>query len=233
VISKPEWNFVFVAVSKTGSSSIRHRLVKLGAAEPGGKDGFSFIDYKHAQHYNIQEYRQILGDELDDRFKFAFVRNPWSRLVSNFTMLTRGKVTTIPRDWRGDPARFQQWIKKVLDPEYVAKDFCIRGKLCTHERSTLIPQLDWLVDADGNLDVDFIGRFENIRADFHTVLTRIDKVRPLPDKKRFWTLPHHNSTNNKQHYSEYYDDKTRELVGKVFKRDIDYFGYTYEKGPGS
>jgi hypothetical protein len=92
--------------------------------------------------------------------------------------------------------------------------------------------LDRLLDGEGNLDVDFIGRFENIRADFLTVLERINDIHPLPAKKH-WTLPVHNASNNTMHYSEYYDDKTRELVREVFKRDIDYFGYTYEKGPGS
>jgi hypothetical protein len=232
MISKAKWNFVFVAVSKTASSSIRNRLYHLGTFDSHPHhEPYSFIDFKHVQHYNIKEYRQILGDDLDNRFKFAFVRNPWGRLVSSFTMLTRGKCPDLPREYNGDPIKFQEWATKVLDPVYVANEFCMRGKKCTHERSTVIPQLDWLEDEDGNLAVDFIGRFENVREDFFTVLTKIDEISPLPAKK-YWTLPIRNTSNNSKHYSEYYNDETRELVAKVFKKDIDYFGYTYEKAPG-
>ena len=213
MISQPKWNYVFVAVPKTGTTSVHHRLVRLGTAkrrDPGSPP-----------HLNIQEYRQILGDALDSRFKFAFVRNPWSRLVSDFTMRTRGIYPSLPRDWNGDVVEFKKWAheqSKLSQPDSRA--------IWTSN------QLDRLLDADGNLDVDFIGRFENIRADFRTVLEKINNIHPLPDEKH-WTLPLRNASNNSKHYSEYYDDATSELVREHFQKDIDYFGYTYEKGPGS
>jgi hypothetical protein len=189
---------------------MRDRLIRLGTA-----------NYDRPQHLNIQEYRQILGDAIDSRFKFAFVRNPWSRLVSDFTMRTRGIRPSLPRNWNGDTVEFQKWAHT-------------QSKLPQLDSRAIwtCSQLDRLLDADGKLDVDFIGRFENIKADFRTVLERIDAIHPLPAKK-YWTLPLRNVSNNTKHYSEYYDDKTKELVEKVFKKDIDYFGYTYEKGPGS
>jgi hypothetical protein len=180
---------------------MRVRLWRLGTADRV---------YPTPNHLDIQGYRQVLGDDLDSRFKFAFVRNPWSMLVSDFTMRTRGIAPSLARQWNGDVVRFQKWVST---------------------RSN-IPQLNRLLDADGNLAVDFIGRFENIRADFRTVLERINDIHPLPPEKH-WRLPLRNPTNNSKHYSEYYDAKTKKLVEKVFKKDIDYFGYTYEKGPGS
>jgi hypothetical protein len=70
-------------------------------------------------------------------------------------------------------------------------------------------------------NVDYIMRFENLSDDFRNVCSRLDIAQP--------TLPQYNRST-RTHYSKYYDDELRELVRTRFAREIERFGYKFEKG---
>jgi hypothetical protein len=73
-------------------------------------------------------------------------------------------------------------------------------------------------DPFGN--VDYIMRFENLADDFRAVCTAIGISPP--------TLPQYNRSS-RDHYSKYYDDELRELVGARFAREIERFNYAFEE----
>ena len=88
----------------------------------------------------------------------------------------------------------------------------------------VLPVADYLRLDKGRGDpfanVNYIMRFENLADDFHAVCAALDISPPI--------LPRYNRSN-REHYSKYYDDELRELVGARFAAEIERFGYTFEK----
>ena len=66
--------------------------------------------------------------------------------------------------------------------------------------------------------VDFVGRFENLTADFRSVCQTIGVSATLPAFKR-----------TVLDYRGYYTDRTAELVADRFARDIAKFGYVFDE----
>lgn len=172
----------------------------------------SLFGNQGAGHYSSSQYREVFGDAAyDDYFTFAFVRNPWDRLASAYHFLKQGGFNDIDRRWASKHLRhytgFDEFVSDWVTPEHV------RGWV--HFK----PQCDYLCNTDGMLDVDFIGRFERLEQDFQTLCNKLGVERTL------------HSLNHGQHklpgYQALYDDQTRDIVSRVYARDIELLNYSF------
>lgn len=157
----------------------------------------------------------LRAPRYDGYFRFAFVRNPWSRLVSCY----RNKVLEQrpERFWRFvnnyphipfEKMSFADFVRFVCR---VPKDLCDR-----HFR----PQVDLFVEEE----VDFIGRFESYADDLRRVIERSR----LDDKFLKWCNRKINpSLSGPSCYTDYYDDNSRRLVAEKYRDDVERFGYRF------
>ena len=138
-------------------------------------------------------------------FKFAFVRNPWDLQVSSFHHIRRERPHLL-----AGHEDFEEFLRYKLNPNRPYQ---------FHIDTSIELQNDYLVDLHGKVLVDFIGRYENIEADFREACRQIGITPPL--------LAHRRKAKNRSDYRSYYSDATTELVAKRFKKDIDLFDYTF------
>lgn len=185
---------IFIHINKTGGSSIERAL------------GLPF------QHRTAMDIREDIGAaRWQGRFKFAFVRNPWDKVASHY----RFRVKTDQTGLGESRLEFSEWVKRAYgdrDPRYYDNPLMF------------MPQLDWISDEDGQVAVDFIGRFERLADDFQEVCRRIGVHA---------TLPHLKSSGDHD-YRDAYDEAARAIVADRFARDLEHFGYTFDgAGTGS
>jgi chondroitin 4-sulfotransferase 11 len=199
----PESRLIFVHIQKTGGTAIAMAL----GQNPDCAE----------KHFLARDLRKLYGFEIwNTCFKFAFVRNPWDRLVSWWSMIdSRREVFA-----NGDPLnRFQQF---VLERAKTFEEFLVNcdEEIADSDGSKWIyrNQLDYLVDESGRQLVDFIGRFESLQWDLN-VIGRRTFGRPIP-------LAHVNKSAHR-HYSEYFTPVLAKKVASRFERDIDAFGYAF------
>lgn len=198
--------FIFVAIPKTGTHSVRQALRQHLGPEDIEQVGL-FVQKKFpipelAQirhgHLSLAQVRPYLRpEEFDGFFKFAFVRNPFDRFVSYCAFITR------------DGGHFEQ------DPRAVMRHFIDNPPW---QHILFKPQHEFLTGDQGELLSDDVGRVEAMQQSYDRIAERIG----IPKT----ALERVNSSNRKD-YRDYYDPSLMEGVAKLYARDLELFSYEF------
>lgn len=169
----------FVHVPKTGGSAIR-----------------ACVDCDTEGHTPVPD---------TDQFTFAFVRNPYDRLVSGFFYLKEGGINKMDRKWAKDnvqPFTFEGFVKKldsVLDWFHFTPQY-------------------YFITRNGKIAVDFLGRFERINEDFQALCEKLGEDATF----------HKDNTSRHEDYRQYYTKELQDIVYDTYKKDFELFNYKYE-----
>jgi chondroitin 4-sulfotransferase 11 len=202
---------VYVETPKVACSSIKTALAPLCGVDLAAHGG--------NPHDLTWPQPTTPGPPFAGLFSFAFVRDPWDRLVSCYRDKLRGEVDdftsfTIRPGVANCLARFDAFVAGMSFAAFVRAVSDIPDEDAdAHFRS----QHTFVCDAAGRIVVDAIGRFERLDDDFAAIARRIG----MPPR----TLPRLQAVRAPSPFAAFYTDETRALVGERFARDVARFGY--------
>lgn len=162
-------------------------------------------------HATLDDYINAFEpNKLLQYFKFTIVRNPWDRLVSAYFFLKSGGFGPKDRTWfsseLGAYSDFRTFVLNWLTEENIWKWY------------HFMPQYHFILERRNRLSLDFIGHFENLENDYELIRQKIGVGNPLA------------VSNSSTHgdYKHYYDQETRSIVRRVYCKDIELLGYTFD-----
>ncbi len=178
---------VFIHINKTAGTSVERAL------------------HLRSERKTALQKREEMGRERFERaFKFAFVRNPWDKVLSHYHYRLRTNRTGLA-DTGLD---FRAWVLKAYgerDPRW-------------HDDPRMfMAQRLWLDDEAGRCLVDFVGRFERLEQDFSEACRRMGVQARLPHVKVTRHAP----------YRDAYDAETRALIARIFAADLEAFDFEF------
>lgn len=208
---------VYIPIPKVACTSIKIALMSSEAGHANSHDEYMNIHTSTA-HYMVHS----IASYQRDYFKFAFVRNPFDRLVSCYKDKVKRKIqhngryhfdthynNTLIRHLFGDAFRHDMSFREFAELVAKVPDFLADG----HFKS----QYSVLCRRGAKLP-DFIGKFEHLEEDWQV----------MADQHGFPQLSIRNRTEQDDWRSYYTSREIIETVAKRYSKDIDSFGYTSE-----
>ena len=225
---------IFIHIPKSAGTSIKILL-----SQEGSNIGYPVKNYSdlaeslrfeppppHMRASDYLKYGFVDEPTFNAYFKFAFVRNPWDRIVSEY--------------------KFRRHSHRYDFKTFLFQHFPIPS--WSDEYCHIIPQYHYIVDGQENILVDFVGKYENLKKDFDTVCKKLGISQadlPHTNKSKSIVREFQNTPlevlknlrdvlsikyrkNNFQDYTEYYDKESKEFVAELYKKDIEIFGYNFE-----
>ncbi|NQX77063.1 sulfotransferase family 2 domain-containing protein [Gilvibacter sp.] len=221
MVSK-ELKFIFIHNFKTGGTSISQKLGLFNELENDVQDHRSLSEIQRLTqrnyflklglyslkrgkpgrfvHYMGQSIApELTATEFNSFYKFTFVRNTWAQVFSWYRNIMRDSRMRAKYGITDSELSFERFLEHHMN----------------HQKFS---QYNHIIDLSGKVNMDFIGRFENLQADFDIVGQRLG----IEDTELPKLL-----VKNHDSYVQHYSESAKDFVYKHYREEIDYFGFEF------
>jgi len=134
-------------------------------------------------------------EKWDKYYKFCFIRNPYDKIISAWNHINRFNIP------------FKNYLKLINtcnDVEYI---------------HMFLPQVRNIINEKGKIDINYIGKFENLENDLTEILKIIGIKNIIHDVNK--------KMNKRDHmeFYKYYDQESLNIVNTLLKEDFAYLDY--------
>lgn len=269
-IINEEYKLLYFPIGKVASTSLMHFFTTISDRDDK-EEALQLLKNRYFHSYvnhnltlvanmSRQEAYAVLRDPR--YFKFGFVRNPWARIASAY--LDKFVVKPVIRK----PLLQWEFIRKVIHDVYKTE-----GSKPNYQKSITFRQfVNYLSttkddnELDGHwrpqttffegIELDFVGRLENLEEDFQVVLGKAkitDYALPSSNKSRSAIIKKTESSASQEKienyygskhpsdlypsellslkklpsYKAFYTDDLIQMISERYQEDVDAFGYTF------
>ncbi len=209
-----DYKFIYGETPKVGISTIKKTL-----AEKIFKRDININDLHNREVYPLKTPNRMDLEKKDFEtfYKFAFVRNPYTRILSAYLDKIKryreekdGILRFLGLTDKDTHITFHTFLETLekMDPKLMNAHFRPQYlQLCYPE-----------------VNYNFIGRFERLTEDIDTVLSKI-----FNENTEVKTLkPHQTGASEKDKLLKFYSKREIQLVQNIFAQDFIYFDYSFD-----
>jgi hypothetical protein len=171
-----------------------------------------FINFKkqglikyHMSSEKFNNALELTNEKWNSYFKFTFIRNPYDKIVSAYKYINSN-------NYGNKKVTFQQFI----DNKDICSDYTYFHAFIT--------QYKQLLNLDNEININYLGKFENLNVELINILKMIGikKILHYGIIEKNVSI---NRSNVDKNYALYYNDEILQKVNNIFNEDFLYFKY--------
>lgn len=208
--------FITIDIPKTGTRSLRESLLALGIIDACGEPNLDSEFYQHDCAIRVKKQFSKNNWNWNDYFKFTIVRNPWARYFSFFKYFKSYGEKYLHKDesinWQEpeiNQGKLCAELFKNKDDQTILKNIILNND----------SQDSYYCDESGEIIVDHIASFENLKNEFVFLCDQVDINVPA--------LQHGNKSVDSLNMHDIYNQELVDLVAQKEKSVIDLKKYNY------